>query len=463
MILALILSISAHASANDCPADQSLKAKSMSPENFRQWLKRNSESLKTVEDVICCLPQNYLKNYLISYSGRSGQTGAPESPRVFLFDGQQKTSTTVLTFNGGDAYLNEPHNIEMGYIKDQKKFEIYDIEFYKRFAQMSEKNPVRCLRCHADMNSGEARPFFHMNGSANFVAGVTTCSPEEDEVQAKAQAMALHAVIENPRFRCLDRGLAQAALSNEEKNHKWNGGTYADNLKKLQGIFSHYQKNRLAQLVHASDNYNSYRFALVGAEICPEFKPSEWLPPEVLSQHHIFSTLNTQIAGVENEDQLKGAVEKLNRDQEGRARGLRRISKSDFDLKRGSFRPAFQSWLCPSANDFAKATEMTIPSDPYERALAKFQIDSKMRIFPKNEHTDTTALMRYLLDGRGIDTSAWTLSFNPKEDLHAFDVIARELIAMEPSQSPLKEKSCEKLKQNSLKAFLPNPPSIKAR
>ena len=105
----------AHA-INECPANQPLTTKMMTPDGLRQWLKINAEELKTVEDVVCCLPQNYLKNYLVSYSGRAGQTGSPESPRVFVFDPQQqqKSATMILTFNGGDAYLSDPHNIEMG-------------------------------------------------------------------------------------------------------------------------------------------------------------------------------------------------------------------------------------------------------------------------------------------------------------------------------------------------------------
>jgi len=385
---------------------------------------------------------------------------------VFLFD-DQKTGSTVLTFNGGDAYLNEPLNIEMGFLKDNKKFEIYDIEFYKRFAQMSEKNPTRCLRCHADSNNMEARPFFHMNGSASFVTGPTPCSIEEDELQNKAQSMALQAIVKNPRFSCLDRAQAakaQATLGNQEKNHKLQG-TYTENLKRLQELFSRFEKNRLAQLIRSSPNYASYRFALIGAELCPGFKPSEWLPAEILSQHNVFSSLNPELAGIDNEDQYREALDKLKSEQEGRARGLKRILKSEFDLKRGSFRPAYQSWLCANDSDFEKWREVKLSNEPRERAFAKFQMDTKMRIFPKNERADITAALRFLLDGRGIDTSAWTLSFNPKEDLHPFEPVAIDLVALETQgrDSPLKDKSCENLKANSLKAFITPKPAIKGR
>jgi hypothetical protein len=458
-LFVFLMSGTAHA-ANECPADQPLKTKMMTPDGFRQWLKTNSEALKTVEDVVCCLPQQYLKNYVVSYSGRAGQTGSPESPRVFFYD-TQKTGTTLLTFNGGDAYLNEPHNIEMAYLKEQKKFEIYDIEFYKRFAQMSEKNPVRCLRCHADINNADPRPFFHMNSLANFVTGPSTCSPDEDEIQNKAQEMALNAIVKNPRFACLDRVVAQTTLANHEKNHKWTG-PFAENLKKLQAVFSRYQKSRFAQLVRASNQFNSYRFAIIGAENCPGFKPADWLPADVLAQHNSFSTLHPELAGIENQEQYQNALGKLKGDEEVRERALRGILKSEFDLKRGSFRPAFQSWLCPSDETFEKMKSATVPAETHERALAKFDLDSRLRIFPRPEHVESTAALRYLLDGRGIDTSGWTLSFNPREDLHSFEPIANELLEMEPKGSPLKEKSCEKLKQLSLRAFLPAPLAEKA-
>lgn len=437
---------------NECPANQPLTIKQMTPEGVRQWLKINSEELKTVEDVVCCLPQNYLKNYLVSYSGRAGQTGSPESPRVFVFD-SQKPGTMILTFNGGDAYLNDPHNIEMGFVKDGKKFEIYDIEFYKRFAQMSEKNPVRCLRCHSEVSGADARPFFHINGSANFVTGPSSCSNEEDELQNRAQKMALDAIIKNPRFGCLDRAQAQSTLAAQEKNHKWTAGKFDENLRKLKNILHGYEKSRFAQLVHDSPDYSKYRFAIVGAERCSNFKASDWLPADVLSKHTVFATLRPELAGVEKEEGYREAWDKLKEDQEGRVRALRRIARTEFDIKRGSFRPAFQSWLCPSDPTFEKLHDFKIPSDAAERALAKFEVDSHLRIYPQNENTDRTAILRYLLDGRGVETSAWTLSFNQKEDLHAFEPIADELIALEPKDTALKEKACDVLKQSSLKAF----------
>lgn len=446
---------------NDCPANQPLKTKMMTPDGIRQWLKVNSESLKTVEDVVCCLPQQYLKNYVVSYSGHAGQTGSPESPRVFLYD-TQKNGTTLLTLNGGDAYLNEPHNIEMAYFKDQKKFEIYDIEFYKRFAQMSEKNPVRCLRCHADVNNVDARPFFHMNSSANFVTGPTTCAPDEDEIQNKAQEMALNAIVKNPRFACLDRAQAEATLASHEKSHKWSG-PFSDRLKKLQDIFGRYQKTRFAQLIRSSNQYSSYRFAIIGAEICPTFKPAEWLPVDILAQHNTFSALSPELAGVENTEQYQKALEKLKGEEESRERFLHRLARSDFDLRRGSFRPSFQSWLCPSDETFQKLKGATISADASTRALQKFDLDSRLRIFPKTDHVESTAVLRYLLDGRGIDTTNWTLSFNPKDDLHTFEPIASELLSMEPKDSPLKETSCDKLKQLSQHAFQPASLAVKSR
>lgn len=439
--------------ANECPAHQPLTTKQMTPEGVRQWLTKNSEALKTVEDVVCCLPQTYLRNYLVSYSGRAGQTGSPESPRVFAFD-SQKPGTMILTFNGGDAYLNDPHNIEMGFIKDGKKFEIYDIEFYKRFAQMSEKNPMRCLRCHSEVTGNEARPFFHMNGSANFVTGPGSCSSEEDELQTRAQKMALEAIIKNPRFNCLDRAQAQATLAAHEKNHKWTTGNFDENLRKLKNILRNYQKNRFAELVHAAPEYSRYRFAIVGAERCPGFKPAEWLPADILSKHNVFSALQPPLSGIEKDDDYHEAWDKLKEDQEGRLRGLRRIARTEFDIKRGTFRPAFQSWLCPGDPTFEKLHDFKVPTDPVERAFALYEVDAKLRIFPQSDGTDRTAILRYLLDGRGVDTSAWTLSYNSREDLHAFDGVAEELMALEPKDKELREKSCERLKQSSIKAFL---------
>src|ERR1700761_6462635 len=85
--------------SSDCPVNQSLTAKNMTPDGFAKWIRTNAEALKTVEDLICCLPSNYLRNYAVSFAGHLGQNGSPESPRIFVFD-STKAGSAVFTFNG---------------------------------------------------------------------------------------------------------------------------------------------------------------------------------------------------------------------------------------------------------------------------------------------------------------------------------------------------------------------------
>jgi hypothetical protein len=468
LLVALLLSTTAWAEGTDCPAEQPVTPKVMSsPETFAKWLQGNAESLKTVEDLICCLPQNYLKNYLVSHSGRAGQNGSPESPRIFLYD-TTKNNSMILAFNGGEAYLNQPHNVELGFIKDNKKFDVYDIEFYKRFAEISEKNPARCLRCHADSINQEARPFVHMDATPMFVSGAVSCSPNEDEIQTKSQSLALDAIVKNPRFRCLDRAQAQATLKNVKEKFPKYEGPFADRIKKMKEMFKPYQKMRLARLIHDSAHYEEYKFALVGADMCPNFKIADWLPADVAGQHTSVSSLRDEIAAANEAKDWPELHVKLKEEQNDHERSLSKILRSDFDLRRGSFRPSFQSWLCPSEPSFAKTENATLPEKGVDRILGKFELDSRLRAFPSDDLNPLTPILRFLIEGRAIDTAGWTLAFNPKEDFQPFDHYAEGLIALEPAKGTLKAllatpkkqprptepaETCEKLRLASLKSL----------
>jgi hypothetical protein len=450
LIFGILLATSARA---DCPSTQNLTAKSMNPEGIRAWLKGHSDSLKTVEDLVCCLPQSFLKNYLVSYAGRAGQNGSPESPRVFLYD-STKTDTLMLTFNGGDAYLNQPLNVEVGYLKDNK-FDVYDIEFYKRFASMSERNPARCLRCHGEtttreLTANEARPFFHMNASSSFVGGTATCSPEEDDLQNKVQTMALDQIVKNSRFNCLDRALAQTTLANKEKT-PFRNGPFAEKLKRFKSILSKYQKTRLAKLIHDSPKYSSYKFAILGSQMCPGLKPEEWLPPKIGFEN--MTAVNSEIANASTSDEFARALNHLQDERDSHIRSIKRIANSEFELQRGTFRPSFQSWLCPSDPSFAKLQPVDVPPDltPLAKTAFRYELDTKAKIFPPSDMTHATATMRLLFEGRGVDTTGWSLAFSPKDDLQPFESVVAELLSGEPKNN--RDWTCEKLKRASLQAL----------
>lgn len=462
LILQWLMVVTLAHSASECPT-QPISAKSLSsPDTFRQWLQKNAGDLKTVEDLICCLPDAYLKNYVVSHSGRAGQNGSPESPRTFMFS-EVKNGKVIFTFNGGAPYLNQPHNIEMGFIKDDKTFEIYDIEFYRRYAEMSEKNPARCLRCHSEGTTQEARPFFHMHATTNFVAGAPTCSGLEDDIQTRAQTLSLKAIVENPRFRCLDRAQAQNTLSSPREKFPKFAGPFVERLKQLRETFRPYQRNRLAKLISESPNYEEYKFITVGAEICPNFKAEDWMPPAVISQHNTTAWMRPEVAAITEQKDVAEAHTQLKEEFDDRERILKKILKSDFDLRRGSYRPVFQGWLCPSDPSFQKGEKATLAS---AKNLGKYEIDTKFRVFPETD-LGHTALFRFLTEGRNVDSSTWSLAFNAKDDLHVFDRIADQLVALETPKSPLRAtfpggaklstkpgpETCEKLRQESLKAL----------
>lgn len=450
----------------DCPLDHKMSSKNLSsPEAFQQWFSKASDQLKIVSDFICCLPDEYLSSYVINFAGKAGQNGSAESPRIVLHN-QRKTDATIVTFNGGEAYLNQPLNVEMGFIRDSKKFEVYDVEFYHRTAQLSEKNPPRCMRCHSDTNISEARPFFHMALASSYVGGAPVCSNEEDEIQSKSQQLALESIVKNSRFRCLDKAAAQNALAHPSDKHPKFTGVFPERLKKLRETLRTYQQKRFVRLLQETPNYDVYKFAIVGAQICPNFKMNEWLPADALAQHTNATFLRPEIAEKDPKD-FSEVRNHLRQEFEVRRRTLAKILKSDFDLQRGTFRPAFQSWLCPNEPSFQK-TEGLAPS--LEGLFGKYELDSRLRVFPASETTVTTNL-RLLTEARGVDTLQWTLAFNPKEEFQPFENVAEELVIAEPQKSDLRAlfsagkgfkvtaAECDSLKAASIKAFQPRKPN----
>src|SRR4029079_13224583 len=74
-------------SNNQCKAGKPLKIEEMkSVEDISSYFEKNKKNLTTIDDYVCCLPKEYLKNYLVGIASAAGQNGTPDGPRIIMFD-----------------------------------------------------------------------------------------------------------------------------------------------------------------------------------------------------------------------------------------------------------------------------------------------------------------------------------------------------------------------------------------
>ncbi len=98
----------------NCPAHQFIPESLINPAGLRSWLNMHSD-VKSVTDLVCCLPESYRSLNFVAPSSFAGQPGTPHSPRILLTrfesmegfpaipkeDLKNHALQTILTVNGG--------------------------------------------------------------------------------------------------------------------------------------------------------------------------------------------------------------------------------------------------------------------------------------------------------------------------------------------------------------------------
>jgi hypothetical protein len=371
-------------------------------ERFLREIADPKSGIKSVEDVLCRLPKEFRKNFLLGFDSKSVQGSSYKNPRVIMYD-RGTPPKLVITFNG-DPEQEGYNRIEV--MTPAKKndngdvIELTDIDFSKPQEKRIHSNPENCRGCHSSSDGSPLRPLFNAlpvwPGYYGNTAVPGLIPRSQIDEQEKEFEKFQEAAQKNSRYRYLEDLQGTIALTAEEKL----GLGYDDSrdehfvLPERNRAFTKQMallnRPRLAKLIKSTPHYEEYKYAILGVMALCE-PASEFLPPEVQSKHMNISRLDPVFSGPMNEKKMKEVAEKF---YESR---LKLQPKKDFmwHLKR------------------------TI--SPSQLILAKFDLDTSLKQGFYGANTGANSALRYLFEAREIpvDMKAWNI--DPQQGEYRFN------------------------------------------
>lgn len=107
-----------------------------------------NKNLKTIEDTLPYLPQEYFSNFVMMHSSMSLQKASLENPRVLLFG---PTAKFVISYNGSHLQKGYYDFEILEFDPKTKVTNLYEITFPQQTSgavRFSQANPPKCLECH---------------------------------------------------------------------------------------------------------------------------------------------------------------------------------------------------------------------------------------------------------------------------------------------------------------------------
>lgn len=138
-----------------------------SPFETLDAILRASPQLRTVEEWIPLLPQEFRDNWTAAYQSRglAKRFTTPENPRVLAFS---KSNQVVLTYSNcapvesATAYTDCNSVEAIGFNEEKNDFELKVYRFpgisSGNLQVTTENNPTKCMKCHAP--GGQVKPLW---------------------------------------------------------------------------------------------------------------------------------------------------------------------------------------------------------------------------------------------------------------------------------------------------------------
>ena len=439
---------------NQCPAGAGIPDGAMDAAGISLWIKDHSQQLKGPDDVVCCLPEEYRRNYVVAHNSIAGQSSDVHGPRVLMFNSLPHSTADggsplkcVLSINGGESTLNNASNLEfMCNDRSRAQVEFTDVDFSTGRPVVNGGNPPACMGCHGtDGAAGPGGPhtIFDPEGAwIRFVRGGGACNDDEAALQLAIEGAAKAAMRENPRYRCLD---LRPGNGNPFDVRGLPGTSTIEN---FDLAVSELNERRLAQLTVTTPNYDRYKYAIAGHEFCffTEANALEgWLPDSVLAKHDSRASLLPVIA---DSTDLIGTVRASLVRQESENASLRAgVRAATVAVRAGrapEFKIATNAMSCPF-NSLSGAVDGLSKKLGQSPTVNRFLADSLLRGFRGLEFNP---ILRFLLEGRGIDMSGWSMDPTPGDYRRAPDRLLGHLLDLEPVGSELKKLQPEMLALN---------------
>lgn len=110
---------------------------------------------KTIPATLEALPDIFKTNFTLVYNSPSMQGSTFQHPRAIMFN---EDSSLVVTFNGDPEHRGYQHLEAVQFIKEEARWEFFDISFEDDTPRLSDPNPSTCLACHQYPARSKADP-----------------------------------------------------------------------------------------------------------------------------------------------------------------------------------------------------------------------------------------------------------------------------------------------------------------
>lgn len=449
-----------------CPTEngQELSAADLNPIGIQHYLSKHAEKLKSVEDVVCCLPQTYRDQFSIMHSSNSAQHSDLFGPRAILFDVEPGSDRfpvpqlkCAISFNGGEAHFGNPNNLElMCNNKSTEEVELFDISQRNGKFELGERNPQVCVSCHGSIGkigAGGLRPIFEdIDQWTRAVQGIHACGAEE--TLSRALERATQTVFKsNTRYRCLNQKIATA------RHFSGSSTSTAPDLAIFDSALMRLNARRTAKVLKESKNYQQFQFALLGSLICLNDNvrgPGEawnaggdfadWIPERILSQMTGTTWLPTEftersdLSSLVREKLIKSAAE-FEDIKIGQLRAVKELEagkKPEFDFYRGPL---------STCNDIKTQIEKISPpvangSGPVS-TLDRYKAANTVQAFRGGRPNPQ---FRFLLESRGIHAGDFSMDIVGSSYHRSTDLLAAEIFSNASPGSPLHKIGLDLLK-----------------
>lgn len=267
------------AAAQNCKTEPLSSLESMSPEKLAEFVKTNS--IDSVEEFVCCLPEKFRSNYLVGMSSIAAQNGTPDSPRIIMSDSElSKPASYIISFNGGKNHNFQKNNIEMIFLNPKsKELELFDLDFSDRNMKI-HKNPGICMNCHgenAKMPAGGPKYIFDtFDFWPRFAGGVSHCNETETKIHNLMADRAIKAVQTEKRFNCLDKNVLKVEKDKTVPRDRY--PKLSSNLANFDNSNERQNLLRSSRWLSQQSDYNQFKYFLFGYANCNSKNFNEWMP-----------------------------------------------------------------------------------------------------------------------------------------------------------------------------------------
>lgn len=253
----------------------------------------NSENdIKTVEDFIKVLPEDYKNNFALMIQSKSLQTSNAKNPRVIMYGLNRRT---IYTFNSEMAY-NGGNAIElMDTVKDGDKtvFQFREMAFNEGKVSFSEPNPAKCIKCHTHNTLDEQymrpnwQPFFRWQGALGSNDDVLGLPSEDGQKELQAYREMQKSFPTKKRYRFLNINNFVQDFGNATLTGHANSA--------LTSVLTQLNYERIVTRLMSTSYYPYFKYALYGANSCEKYGrgrdrdieafKNDFLPKELVALH----------------------------------------------------------------------------------------------------------------------------------------------------------------------------------